>query len=121
MRIILVIALATILSCISSFEPINCSGKYKSKNGQLTIDLTHKGDSIIATHCFVLNQGNTIECCLDDISINTKQNISDDSFNGYFHSCYDEDDHPIKLSFNKDTLFLELKKGYVLFSLRLLS
>jgi|APIni6443716594_1056825.scaffolds.fasta_scaffold1206325_1 hypothetical protein len=90
-------------------------GKFESVSGEFSIEIKESNDSLKATHCFVFSNGNVIDCCLDDISINLSRK-SETEYQGLFHSCYDENDHEIKLNYNNDTLSFVLLNDYSILS-----
>lgn len=55
-------------------------------------------------HCMTAFNGNRIDCCLDSISITVTG--QDGVLVGNMHSCYDDQDYPIKLQLSGKTLTL---------------
>lgn len=75
-------------------------GKYHSidKNSYIILERCN-GDTLIGKHCFVFQDGNRIDCCLEENSIRLFYNKKSNSeFIGSFGSCYYEKKYVIKIT-----------------------
>lgn len=70
--------------CISI--PVDYTSDNKPNCG---LDIMITKDSIIGQHCFVSNDGNFIECCIDSPSLRLGKTKHSNQFYGRFYSCYD--------------------------------
>jgi hypothetical protein len=82
--------------------------KYKvySKDSLLMLDLILKEDSLKGNQCFSTAGGEKTDCCLDEISINTKLDTTNGKYEGTMRSCYVDTILSIEMKINKDTLIL---------------
>ena len=81
-------------------------GTYRDKTNTLQIRILEvKDGKIIASHCFVTDNGNRIDFCENKsivLDFKKKHNV----YNGKFHSCYTDMEYNISVTFNKDRLTL---------------
>jgi len=92
-------------SNINDVKPIEeKEGKYfnKTKNSYINLEKI-ENDTILGHHCFILNEGNRIDCCIDeDFSIKLVHHNGND-YEGILVSCYDDDDeYKVKLHFENE-------------------
>lgn len=81
-------------------------GKYQDKTGELIISLNlSDGDTIQGEHCFVVSDGNKIDCCDEGISIQIYL-VKDSNYEGYLKSFYDDNIYKIQVSFIEDCFTL---------------
>ncbi|MCE2502639.1 MAG: hypothetical protein J4G05_01040 [Chlorobi bacterium] len=86
------------------------SGKYVDKSESLILDLKQVGDSLLGMHCFVVQDGNKVDCCLEEDGISLKLSRTfKDTFKGTLSSCYDQDVREVKAVFADDYLKLSFK------------
>lgn len=85
--VLLLSVLAFNSSCQSNYD--SYSGTYYSVDSLFSMELTFNNDSIIGEHCFTAYEGQMIDCCIGETSIEMIL-VSDSVFKGKFISCYDD-------------------------------
>lgn len=86
------------------------SGKYVDNSGSLSIDIKPKGDSLLGRHCFVVQEGNRIDCCLEENGFSLKlRHESKNIYDGIMISCYDDQVREIMVVGSKDSVKFILK------------
>ena len=82
------------------FDKIASNTKYYSSDSLLIVDMILISDSMLGNHCFTSFDGNRIDCCIDSKSLFLKRK-SNDIFNGFMVSCYDDKHYPISIEVTK--------------------
>lgn len=88
-------------------------GKYfnQTKNSYINIDKI-ENDSIWGHHCFIANEGQRIDCCIDKDFSFTLARCNDD-YEGKLKSCYDDKEYKVKLHFeNKYIVFSFIENNH---------
>ena len=81
----------------------------KSQESFIELDFSKK-ESILGNHCFIFNNGDKIDCCIDEKSYSLKIELeTNGSFKGSFISCYDENEYDVILKIEGKSLILSFK------------
>lgn len=73
-------------------------------NAEYSITILLSNDTITGSHSFVTQDGNRIDWC-EESSITAIRN-KDRVFEGLLHSCYDNQNHLVRIEFRRNNLFL---------------
>ncbi len=78
----------------------------------LSLNLREVGDSILGTHCFVVQEGEKIDCCLEDDGMALRlKRVADATFEGVFKSCYDDKERKIKVTISESSINFMIIQG----------
>ena len=84
-----------------------------SEKTDLSLSIYTQSDSLYAEHCFIINNGNKIDCVENSVSIKCKK-LSDTQFKGSFFSDYFGEKYEIDILFTNNRMIIEINSTYKL-------
>ncbi len=116
LRILIVIVLLFLLTLCSNINQVqskvDVTGKYRDQTENLTVELRQKEQQVTGTHCFVIQEGKRIDCCLSDEGASLKLKLDKQNiFTGIMTSCYDEESRNINILAIDNQLMLIIKEN----------
>jgi|SRR5690606_13976312 len=110
MKFVLTIFLMNLFNCSIQKDDIKKKFYTKSEDSFIELDFSNE-ENIIGNHCFVFDNGNKIDCCIDDEkSYSLKIKLEDNGvFEGTLVSCYDEYEYDIIIKIEDKNLILSFK------------
>jgi hypothetical protein len=111
LSLLLIVIALLVAPCWSNAQPHvkELEGEFISvRSKQITLRFKQVGDSVFGTHCFMIQNGNRIDCCVelvDGYSIRLKV-LSAGLYVGVLKDCYDGENHEIKIVRHSNKLTL---------------